>query len=65
MMHGLACVASYVILDNASGAKLFSLSIVDNAAINVCLSMLIGVRFAILTAKIAGALSAEPNGVTE
>jgi hypothetical protein len=64
MMHSLACVAAYVILNNAGGAMLVSLSIVDNAAINVCPSMLVGVGFGILTAKLAGALSKEPDAAT-
>lgn len=57
MMHALACVAAYVVLNNAGGANLFSFSIANNAVINVCLSMLIGVGFGILTAKVAGILS--------
>jgi hypothetical protein len=64
MMHSLACVAAYVTLNNAGGAKLFSLSMTGNAMINISLSMLIGIVFGVLTAKIAGLLSKSPEGAT-
>lgn len=61
-MHALACVAAYVILNNAGGAMLFSASIAENAMVNVAISMVIGVGFGLLTAKLAGVFArAEPQ----
>ncbi|WP_298937653.1 DUF1097 domain-containing protein [uncultured Ruegeria sp.] len=53
-MHALACVAAFVILNEAGGPALLSGSIDTNAILNIGLSMAIGVGFAVATATLAG-----------
>lgn len=55
-MHALACVAAFVILKGAGATALLSGSL-NNAVVNIGLSMTIGVGFGIATALLAGALT--------
>ncbi len=55
-VYGFACVAGYTLLAGKLGT-LLTVSVVDNALINIVVSMVIGALFGFVSEKVGGALA--------